>query len=93
MESWVVVRPDGTHDEAEEPSLLLPPWLVLGDSDATAAAVLKAVSTADASAAKDLYLKDSSMRDMMTSMVMQALGRPLERVNVFARVVIPWQTY
>lgn len=35
---------------------------------------------------KELYLKDSSMKEMMTSMIMQALGRPLEKVNDFARV-------
>jgi len=35
---------------------------------------------------KELYLKDSAMKEMMTSMVMQAPGRPLEKVNSFARV-------
>mmetsp|Transcript_16231 Transcript_16231/g.30655 ORF Transcript_16231/g.30655 Transcript_16231/m.30655 type:complete len:1185 (-) Transcript_16231:63-3617(-) len=42
---------------------------------------------------KELYLKDSSMKDMMTSMVMQALGRPLEKVNGFARVNNAAATY
>ncbi|KAL7533976.1 hypothetical protein ACHAXR_009678 [Thalassiosira sp. AJA248-18] len=42
---------------------------------------------------KELYLKDSSMKEMMTSMVMQALGRPLEKVNGFARVNNAAATY
>jgi len=42
---------------------------------------------------KELYLKDSSMKEMMTSMVMQALGRPLEKVNSFARVSNAAATY
>ena len=42
---------------------------------------------------KELYLKDSSMKSMMTSMVMQALGRPLEKVNTFARVNNAAATY
>lgn len=42
---------------------------------------------------KELYLKDSSMKEMMTSMIMQALGRPLERVNGFARVNNAAATY
>jgi len=35
---------------------------------------------------KELFLKDADMKEMMTNMVMQALGRPLEKVNGFARV-------
>ncbi len=42
---------------------------------------------------KELFLKDSSMKSMMTSMVMQALGRPLEKVNTFARVNNAAATY
>ena len=42
---------------------------------------------------KELYLKDSSMKEMMTSMIMQALGRPLEKVNGFARVNNAAATY
>lgn len=42
---------------------------------------------------KELYLKDSSMKEMMRSMVMQALGRPLEKVNGFARVNNAAATY
>jgi len=42
---------------------------------------------------KELYLKDSAMKEMMTSMVMQALGRPLEKVNSFARVNNAAATY
>eukprot|EP00578_Thalassiosira_sp_NH16_P017686 CAMPEP_0181123232 /NCGR_PEP_ID=MMETSP1071-20121207/25776_1 /TAXON_ID=35127 /ORGANISM="Thalassiosira sp., Strain NH16" /LENGTH=1197 /DNA_ID=CAMNT_0023208333 /DNA_START=215 /DNA_END=3808 /DNA_ORIENTATION=- len=42
---------------------------------------------------KELYLKDSAVREMMTSMVMQALGRPLEKVNAFARVNNAAATY
>ncbi|KAL7547372.1 hypothetical protein ACHAWF_013551 [Thalassiosira exigua] len=42
---------------------------------------------------KELYLKDSSMKEMMTSMVMQALGGPLEKVNSFARVNNAAATY
>ena len=42
---------------------------------------------------KELFLKDSSMKTMMTSMVMQALGRPLEKVNAFARVNNAAATY
>mmetsp|Transcript_7290 Transcript_7290/g.11703 ORF Transcript_7290/g.11703 Transcript_7290/m.11703 type:complete len:798 (-) Transcript_7290:72-2465(-) len=42
---------------------------------------------------KELFLKDSSMKEMMTSMVMQALGQPLEKVNGFARVNNAAATY
>jgi len=42
---------------------------------------------------RELYLKDSAMREMMTSMIMQALGRPLEKVNGFARVNNAAATY
>jgi hypothetical protein len=42
---------------------------------------------------RELYLKDSSMKEMMTSMIMQALGRPLEKVNGFARVNNAAATY
>ena len=35
---------------------------------------------------RELYLKDSSMKEIATSTVMQALGLPLEKVNGFARV-------
>ena len=35
---------------------------------------------------KELYLKDSTMKEMMTRKVIQALGRLLERVDGFARV-------
>jgi hypothetical protein len=42
---------------------------------------------------KELYLQDSSMKEMMTSMIMQALGRPLEKVNGFARVNNAAATY
>lgn len=42
---------------------------------------------------KDLFLKDADMKEMMTSMVMQVLGRPLEKVNGFARVSNAAATY
>lgn len=42
---------------------------------------------------KELYLKDSSMKEMMTGMIMQALGKPLEKVNGFARVNNAAATY
>jgi len=42
---------------------------------------------------KELFLKDSDMKEMMTSMVMQVLGRPLEKVNGFARVSNAAATY
>lgn len=42
---------------------------------------------------KELFLQDSSMKQMMTSMIMQALGKPLEKVNGFARVNNAAATY
>ena len=42
---------------------------------------------------KELYLKDSAMKEILTSMVMQSLGKPLEKVNGFARVNNAAATY
>eukprot|EP00985_Skeletonema_marinoi_P007359 scaffold3221_cov126-Skeletonema_marinoi.AAC.26 len=42
---------------------------------------------------KELFLKDSSMKSMMTSIIMQSLGKPLEKVNTFARVNNAAATY
>ncbi len=42
---------------------------------------------------KELFLKDSSMKSMMTSIIMQSLGKPLEKVNTFARVSNAAATY
>lgn len=41
----------------------------------------------------ELFLKDSSMKSMMTSIIMQSLGKPLEKVNTFARVNNAAATY
>lgn len=42
---------------------------------------------------KELYLKDTAMKEILTSMVMQSLGKPLEKVNGFARVNNAAATY
>ena len=42
---------------------------------------------------KELYLQELSMKGLMTSLVMQSLGRPLEKTNSFARVSNAAATY
>eukprot|EP00970_Alexandrium_tamarense_P006003 scaffold1009_cov188-Alexandrium_tamarense.AAC.31 len=42
---------------------------------------------------KELFLKDSNMKDMMINIIMQTMGKPLEKVNGFSRVNNAAATY